>query len=184
MKKKRALTILCVVALAACALAFGWRPRPAAQTSPQQQAAEVPIQVMYKHLFHHVSALKKKAEEVEKESKDATQFRTHFIRKANLTPEQSRVLEEVAGELEQDELLISARARPLIEAYKAQYPGGQVPHGQIPAPPPEELKQLSQERDAAVLRALDRLRIRLGDEAFTRFDNFVKTRIASNVEMR
>jgi predicted negative regulator of RcsB-dependent stress response len=111
MKKKRALTILCVVALAACALAFGWRPRPAAQTSPQQQAAEVPIQVMYKHLFHHVSALKKKAEEVEKESKDATQFRTHFIRKANLTPEQSRVLEEVASELEQDEQLIAARGK-------------------------------------------------------------------------
>src|SRR6266446_5995181 len=140
MKKKRALTILCVLALAACALAFGWRPHPVAQTS-SQQAAEVPVQVMYKHLFHHVSALKKKAEEVEKESKDATQFRTHFIRKANLTPEQSRVLEEVASELEQDEQLIAARAKPLIEAYKAQYPGGQVPHGQTPGPPPEELKQ-------------------------------------------
>ncbi|HMG74795.1 MAG TPA: hypothetical protein VK582_14940 [Pyrinomonadaceae bacterium] len=159
MKKKRALTILSVLALTACALAFVWRPHPAAQMS-QPQAAEVPVQVMYKHLFHHVIALKKKAAEVEKESKDGTQFRTHFIRKANLTPEQATVLEEVAVELEQDELLISARARPLIEAYKAQYPGGEVPHGQTPAPPPEELKQLSQERDAAVLRALDRLRIR------------------------
>jgi hypothetical protein len=145
--------------------------------------AEVPVQVMYKHLFHHVIALKKKAEEVEKESKDGTQFRTHFIRKANLTPEQARVLEEVAAEFEQDEQLISARARPLIEAYRAQYPGGQVPHGQTPGPPPEELKQLSAERDARVLRARDELRTRLGDETFTRFDSFVKSRVAPNVEM-
>jgi len=138
---------------------------------------------MYKHLFHHVIALKKKTEEVEKEGKDATQFRTHFIRKANLTPEQARVLEEVASELEQDEQVIAARAKPLVEAYKAQYPGGQVPHGLTPAPPPEELKRLSAERDASVLRARDQLRIRVGDEAFMRFDNFVRTRIAPNVEM-
>jgi len=182
MKKKRALTILSVFALTSCALAFGWRPRPAAQMS-QPQAAEVPVQVMYKHLFHHVIALKKKAAEVEKEGKNATQFRTHFIRKANLTPEQAGVLEEVASQLEQDELLLAARAKPLIATYKAQYPGGQVPHGQTPAPPPEELKQLSAEHDASILRARDQLRIRLGDEAFMRFDNFVRTRIAPNVEM-
>jgi hypothetical protein len=42
-----------------------------AQTS-QQQAADVPNHVMYKHLFHHVMALKRKAEDVEKEGKDAT----------------------------------------------------------------------------------------------------------------
>jgi len=182
MKKKRVLTILSVLALTVCALAFGWRQHLAAQTS-QQQAAEVPVHVVYKHLFHHVIALKKKAAEVEKEGKDATQFRTHFQRKANLTPEEAGVLEEVASQLEQDELLLAARARPLVAAYKAQYPGGQVPHGQTPAPPPEELKQLSAEHDASVLRARDQLRVRLGDEAFTRFDNFVKTRVAPNVEM-
>ncbi len=182
MKKQRALIILGVIVFAVCALAFGWRQHPSAQTAPQP-AAVVPEYVMYKHLFHHVIALKKKAEEVEKEGKDATQFRTHFIRRANLTPGQARILEEVASELEQDEQLIAARAKPLIDAYKAQYPGGQVPHGQTPAPPPEELRQLSAERDASVLRARDQLRIRLGDEAFAGFDNFVKTRVAPNVEM-
>lgn len=183
MKKKPVLTILSVLAVAVCALASAWRPHPSAQTS-QRQAADVPDQVMYKHLFHHVMALKRKAEDVEKEGKDATQFKTHFIRKATLTPEQSRALEEVASELEQEEQMIAARAKPLIAAYKAQYPNGQVPHGQTPAPPPPELRKLSEEHDASVLRARDRLRLRLGDAEFARFNNFVKTKIAPNVQMQ
>lgn len=182
MKKKRVLTILGVLPLAVCALAATWRPHPLVQTS-QPQAADVPDHVMYKHLFHHVMALKRKAEDVEKEGKDATQFKTHFMRKATLTPEQSRALEEVASKLEQEEQMIAARAKPLIAAYKAQYPNGQVPHGQTPAPPPPELRKLSEEHDASVLRARDRLRVRLGDAEFARFDKFVKTKVAPNVQM-
>ena len=79
--------------------------------------------------------------------------------------------------------MIASRAKPLIAAYKAQYPGGQVPHGQIPGPPPAELRKLSEERDASVLRARDRLRARFGDDEFKRFDNFVKTKIAPNIQI-
>ncbi|MDQ1640407.1 MAG: fructose,6-bisphosphatase [Pyrinomonadaceae bacterium] len=183
MKKKQALTIVCVLSLAACVFAFGRRQDPSARAS-QQPTANIPEHVIYKHLFHHVMALKRKAEDVEKEGKDATQFKTHFTRKATLTPEQSSALEEVASELEQEEQMIAERAKPLIAAYKAQYPNGQVPHGQTPVPPPPELRKLSEERDASVLRARDRLRLRLGDAEFARFDNFVKTKIAPNVQMQ
>jgi hypothetical protein len=183
MNKKRALTIGSGLAVIMCALAFSWREHEAAQTSSPPTTTEIPVHVMYKHLFHHVIALKKKAAEVEKEDKDATQFRTHFMRKASLTADEARILEEVALQLEQDEQQLAARAKPLIAAYKAQYPGGQVPHGQTPAPPPDELKQISAEREASILRARDQLRIRLGDEAFARFDNFVRTQVAPNVEM-
>jgi len=186
MKKKRMLKKQVAVVLFLLGLAIGGlslsRHYKSSAASPKQ-AAKVPEHVMYKHLFHHVMALKKRTEDTEKEGKDASQFKTHFIRKANLSPEQSRILEEVAGEFDQEEQLIAAKAKPLVEAYKAQYPNGQVPHGQTPARPPEELRKLSEERDAAVLRARDSLHVRLGDEEFKRFDNFVKTHIAPNIEI-
>src|SRR5205085_2255912 len=117
-----------------------------------------PDNISYRHLFHHLVALKKKAEEVEKDGKDATQYRTHFQRKAQLSDNQARILDETAAEFDQQEKLLAAQAQPLIDAYKAQYPNGKVPHGQKPAPPPAELHRLSQERDALVLRTRDRLR--------------------------
>lgn len=180
-RKQRAV-VLCLIALAIGGLSFVRHQQTSAQTS-RRQSPEVPAYVIYKHLFHHVMALKRKAEAIERNGKDASQFRTHFKRNANLSEEQTRALEDVAVEFDQEEQMIAARAKPLIAAYKAQYPNGQVPHGQTPAPPPEELKQLSEERDASVRRAVDRLHVQLGEEQFMRFDKFVRTRIASNVEV-
>lgn len=178
----RLITAICILALAIGTLAFVRRTPRAAQSS-QGQAREIPLHVMYKHLFHHVIALKRKAAEVEKEGRDSKQFKTHFTRRANLSPEQGRLLEQVAVDWDQDAQLIMARAKSIIEVYKAKYPGGQVPHGQTPGQPPAELKHLSEERDALTLRARDRLRTLLGEFEFNRFDNFVKTKIAANVEM-
>jgi hypothetical protein len=92
------------------------------------------------------------------------------------------MLEQVAVECDQEIQALAQRAKPLIEAYRAQYPGGQVPQGQTPAPPPVELRKISEERDAIILRARDRLRAAFGDDEFNRFDNFVKTRVASNIQ--
>jgi len=178
--KKQIVIVLSVLALAIAALTLGRGQQPSSKTA---QPSEVPDHVMYKHLFHHVMVLKKKAEDAQKEGKDGTQFKTHFIRKAKLAEEQNRVLEDVAAELEQDEQAIASRAKPLVAAYRAQYPNGQVPHGQSPGPPPAELRKLSEERDASVLRARDRLRARFGDDEFKRFDNFVKTKIAPNIQI-
>jgi hypothetical protein len=73
------------------------------------------------------------------------------------------------------------RAKAIILAYKAQYPGGRVPHGELPKPPPAELRALSEERDAIVLRSRDRLKEALGEGEFNRFNSFVKERVAPNV---
>jgi hypothetical protein len=150
--------------------------------SAQHKPAEVPDHVVYRHLFHHLVALKKKAEDAEKNGEDATQYRTHFKRKAELSDYQASILDDTAAEYDQQEKLLEARAKPLLDAYKAQYPDGKVPHGQRPAPPPAELRALSEERDALVLRMKERLRTVFGEGEFNRFDNFVKTRVAPNVQ--
>ena len=153
------------------------------QSQAQSRAqAQIPEHVMYRHLFHHVLALKKKAEDLEKDQKDATQFRTHFKRQAQLNDDEARVLDLVAAQYDEQEKVLDARAKPIIDGYKAQYPGGQVPHGQKPVPPPVELRGLSQERDALALRGRDQLRAALGYD-FERFDKFVKTRVAADTNI-
>lgn len=178
MRKKPALTLLCVLALAVGALAFIRRPLPS-RPAWQRQTLEIDAHVVYKHLFHHVVALRRKADELEKDGKDAAQFRTHFKRQAQLNDEQARILDEVAAQYDEQEKILDARAKPIIDAYKAQYPAGQVPHGQKPVPPPVELHNLSQERDALALRGRDQLRAAFGYD-FDRFDKFIKTRVAAD----
>jgi hypothetical protein len=184
MRNRRLVVILGLIVALATGLGLT-RQQSTGQSkdqSVQQKPAEIPDHVMYRHLFHHAVALKNKAEEAEKKGEDATQYRTHFQRNAELSDYQANILTDIAAEYDQQEKLLEARAKPLIDAYKAQYPDGKVPHGQKPAPPPAELRALSQERDALVLRMKERLRATLGEGEFNHLDNFVKTRVAPNVK--
>ena len=179
MRKKYIVTGACLLGLLV-GIMIVMKRQSQAQSRPP---AQIPEHVLYRHLFHHVVALKKKAEDLEKDRKDATQFRTHFKRQAQLSDEQVRVLDLVAAQYDSQEKVLDARAKPIIDAYKAQYPGGQVPHGQKPVPPPLELRSLSQERDALAMRGRDQLRAALGYD-FERFDKFIKTRVAADTNIQ
>jgi hypothetical protein len=176
---KRIIVIACFLTLALGALVAGRDGQ--SRKAPKLEPVDIPDHVVYKHLFHHVAALQRKAEEAESEGKDSTQFRTHFKRQAQLSSKQADTLDQIALDCDRDMKSVDERARVIIQQYKAQYPGGQVPHGEEPKPPPAELRQLTEERDAVVMRARDRLKQALGDEEFARFNGYVKERVAPNV---
>lgn len=178
MNKKRILAVFCVLVLALGVLATTRRGQTA--QSPQQPAS-IPDHIAYKHLFRHVAAFKKQAEENEKQGKDGSSFRSFFKHKAELSDDQTRVLDEIADDCERQVKQQDEQAKIIIDAYKAQYPGGKVPHGETPKPPPVELKAMTEERNAIILRARDRLHVTIGDEEFKRFDDFVKHHVAPNI---
>jgi hypothetical protein len=178
MRKKYIVTAACLLALLMAVLFVAKR-----QSRAQSSHVQIPEHAMYRHLFHHVLALKKKSEELEKNGKNAAPFRTHFKRQGALSDEQVRVLDLIATQYDAQEKVLDAKAKPIIEAYRAQYPGGQVPHGQKPVLPPVELRSLSQERDALALRSRDQLRSAFGSD-FERFDKFIKTRVAADTNIR
>ncbi len=68
-----------------------------------------------------------------------------------------------------------------MKPIKAQYPNGQVPHGQKPLPPPAELHDLTMVRNDVALRSRDKLHAAFGEGEFHRFHEFVKSKIAPNV---
>src|SRR5262245_14443711 len=176
---KKTLILMVFFTVIVTVFAFGFfrqTPQPAAAAESQGQ--RVPTAVIYKHLFHHVLALKKKTDE-----SGTNQFRAYFGRKAGLRPDQISIVETVASAYDEEEQSINTRARSIIMAFRAQFPGGRIPRGQTPPPAPAELTSLRQERDQVILHARERLRNQLGDLEFARFDDFVKTHMAPNVQL-
>ena len=187
MNIRRLLAVLTTATMAIAVFSFTRVTQPAAQSSTQASSQsvqpDIPDQVAYRHLFRYVAKLKKQAEELEAHGKDASSYRTHFKRAANLSEYHARALDDIATQYLSEVQAVDTRARQVIESYRAQYPNGKVPHGEHPAPPPTELKQLREERDATTLRYRDSLRSTFGDEEFNNFHNgFVKKRIVPNIQ--
>ena len=155
----------CIIALGV--VAFSLPPRSEPRTNrAHQETLEIPEHVIYRHVFHHAYILRERAE---------------YRRQANLSEEQERVLLEIAIECEQEVQQQDARAKIIIDAYRARYPGGRVPTGETPPPPPAELRTLQTERNAIILRARDRLRTAFSEQEFERFNEFVRRRVAPNI---
>jgi len=182
MNKKRSIVLMLSLFVLSAGILLIARQGKSSQ-KPSLPTPDIPDQVVYKHLFQHTLALQRKAEQAEKEGKDSTQFRTHFKRQANLSDEEVQTLNQIATDWNFEMIPIEARAKVFLQIYKAQFPGGQLPHGQTPPPPPPELRTLSEERDAAVLRARDRLKTSLGETEFNRFHGFVRDRVMPNVQI-
>ena len=186
MKIRGLLAVLITAAIAITVFSFTRVTQPSAQSSTkvsaQSQQPDVPDEIAYRHLFRYVGKLKKQAEELEGKGKDATSYRTQFKRAANLSEYHARALDNVAMQYLGEVQVVDARARKVIESYRAQYPDGKVPLGETPAPPPSELKQLREQRDAITLRYRDGLRSHFGEDEFNNFNSkFVKKRIAPNI---
>lgn len=177
------LTILAVgfILLGVATFTLSSKVDSIALDSAQTDSPEIPDYILYGHLFRHAAAYKARADGLELQGKDARHFHNFFKNKANLSDGQARILNLISTQYATEILAIDGRAKLIVQIYKAQYPNGQVPHGQLPAAPPAELRELTRERNELVLRKRDELRIAFGEEAFERFQEFVKSKIASNV---
>lgn len=181
MTKKLIIVAIGVVLFGVTALVFSSQLNSNVRTLAQNNPPEVPDTVIYRHLFRHAASLKAKADELERQGKDAKHLRGFFKRKADLSDEQAQAFNEISSQCALEIKVIDERAKPIIQAYKAQYPNGQVPHGQLPAPPSAELREMTRERNDLVLRKRDELRAAFGEAEFTRFQDFVKNKITPNV---
>ena len=182
MKKKYALVVPCIAVLAIGAFAFNHpSPHPAANAGVTQERPAVPEHIVYRHLFHHTAILSDRADEMDRQGQDGSSLRSVFQRQAALDDGQALILNRIALDCEREVKQQDARAKVIIDAYRAQYPGGRVPSGQTPAPPPPELAGMQAERNAIILRARDRLREAFGEDEFHRFEEFIKNHLASNI---
>ena len=178
MTKPHAFILICAAALVACALVFTRPSRITATTLTQansiEQESPIPEHVAYNFLFLSVASFRKKATERGKPEA----INSALQREAALSDMQARLLDEIAAATLKEVDLQDARARVIIEAFRAHYPGGIVPQGEKLPPPPPELKAMQEERNSMVLRGRDRLLAVFGQQEFGRFNKFVMNRFA------
>jgi hypothetical protein len=137
---------------------------------------------VYSALFHHVVAVNEQAEAEQRQGKDATSLRALFRDRADLSDVQAHLLNVIATDCVREVAAQDARAQVIISAFKTRFPPGRLPAGVKVPPPPPELKQMQEERDAMILRSRERLRVALGEAGFQRFDGFVTRRVATGIQ--
>lgn len=177
MSKKLIVLIIGIGLLGGIALIFSSPMSSTAQTSAQTNPPETPDYVPYLFVFRQAASFQAQANELERQGKNASHLRGFFKHKADLSDYEAQMLDQIAAQCAFEIKLLDERAKPIIEAYKANYPNGQVPHGQKLPPPPAELRQLTIERNNLVLRKRDELRAAFGEEAFGRFQKFIKNKV-------
>jgi hypothetical protein len=141
----------------------------------QQPGEETPEHVRYMFLFHQHHFNMKKAAALEQQGKDGSRVHSMFKRLAVLNDHEALIFDQVASDCEQELEQQDARAKAVIDAFRARYPVDDPQAGANLPPPPPELADMQQERNAIILRARDRLHAELGDVKYANFNAFVKS---------
>lgn len=179
--KKRAVILLCIlITIAAILVSTKSSFRGRAQNADVAQPhSPLPEHVAYEFLFRRQAFYKQKAEELERQGKNAKALRSVIKDEAKLTDEQVAGLDEVASSSLQEAKEIDDRAYKIINAAKSRYPGGKIPQGQKPPPLPDELVVMQQQRNAIFQRGQVRLQLALGTEEFQKLDGYVRAKIVN-----
>ena len=174
MKRNRIFIGICIAVGITTGLGFTFRQSQGQGQPGQQQSQAIPEFEIYRQLFHHHVTMKKKAEELEKQGKDARFLREFYRRQASLSDDQARAFDEIASDCEQQVARQDAKAKAIIDAALAKNGNGKLKKDAKPPEPPRELRALWDERNAIITRAKYALQARFGDTEFTRFEAYVK----------
>ncbi|MCE5308560.1 MAG: hypothetical protein LLG20_13055 [Acidobacteriales bacterium] len=179
MTGKRCLLYAALFAISAAGRAAAENGR----ANPQSQNAAVTPFHIYKHFFASVVTLKAKAEELARQGNGTTRLRSIYRDRAQLSQVQADQLEAVAVQCESELQRQNTRAREIILASRAKYPGGRLVVGEQLPPPPVELLELQKGKEEIVLRARERLRQAFGDQEFARLEQFLAANVAPRIQV-
>lgn len=98
-----------------------------------------------------------------------------YKEQAKLTDKDSRALERITNECLRQVEEQDARARVIIANFRAR--AEKLKPGETLPPPPPELKDLQDKRDAIILRHREKLRAAFGDDKFAKFDEAARRNI-------
>ncbi len=170
---QKAMSVFLLMFLTAPGIILGQVPVQHPQEKP------LPEWFLYRHAFHDVVMFKKKADAAEQQGIDRSNLRLLVAQKGGLDEAQAKILEAIAVQCEKDVAAQDAKAKVIINAFRAQHPFGIVNKTLPIAPPPPELDSLWQQRIQIILAARDQLRNQLGEGAFGKFDQALKEKPSS-----
>jgi hypothetical protein len=184
--KVRKTILLSVLVLLGAVFSMGWTTSDLQADSDQRPQIGVTKQrhvvedyVVYGSVFHRVDRLKEKTRELQSQRRISQTPYFGMKKDASLTDEQAMALDAIAAACQKQVRDQDEKAKKIIADFQTKFPGGRVPSGGSPPPPPE-LKTMWIERNSIILRFRDQLHAAFGDEAFARFDNYAKYTYGAN----
>lgn len=183
---KYAVAPAVVALLGAGALALAGRPvagPPKPPPAARQRGKVAPDHAVYRMLLHHTFVLDQKAAQAESRGdlNSARAYRDVIKSQVGLSDEQMEIVSGAAVECQRRVSAQDAKARAVIAARRAHYPGGRLPAGAEPLPPSPELEAMQHERNLIILGCRDRLRRALGEQEWPAFHESVRRHIAPTV---
>ena len=173
MKHKRILIVIALVTLLLAGLAFRFRKTEAQPTLCAYPSQAIPEFEVYRQLFHHHVTMKKKADELEKQGKDAKFLRDFYKREAKLTDDQARAFDEIATKCEDEVSRQDAKADAIIQKALTKNGNGKLTKGAQPPEAPPELRSLWDERNAIIMKYRYGLEAAFGGSEFKRFADYI-----------
>lgn len=149
----------------------------------KERFSNIPTHRPYLFLFEHINRLKTQAENVRRQGKDGSGFQRRFKNVLKVDDRQFQSLEEIAQHCQSETALLDQQAKVITDEFRKKYPPGVVPEGVVIPPPPPELSALQEMRTNAVLRARERVKAILGEQAFASFDENLKRQLLPNMQL-
>jgi hypothetical protein len=129
---------------------------------------------MYGWMFRHIVWINAKAAALEAEGQDASVYRNHYQRRAQLTQAQAMLLNQVAQETIDKVKEIDARATPLILEQRKQVSNAVLVLS-------KELVDLEAMRERAINDGYEKLRTSFAGPDWDKLDTFVKEVVSPNI---
>lgn len=170
------LTLACLVSLIAAISTVALAQQSSAESAAQKDDS-FPLSARYGILFRRLAGTQSGNQESNPAAKTAAQHYAELLQhQVPLSDEQTRALIETASECQRQVADVDARARKIIEAFRAQTPRAPDSNGdqQSSRPaPPAELAALEKERTSIIIQAREKLRTAFGEETFQRFEKYL-----------
>lgn len=151
----------------------------AVEQTAEQDNKEVPDEVVYFILFHHLVGLKKESEKVAARGKTLDYYKM-YEEQAALSDTQSLVLFETAQKCMDAVEVIDNKAKEIIVRERVKFKEIKSQNDKIPLPP-IQLTELQKQKDKTVLRYRDEFKSFLGADKFVEFNEFARQKITPQV---
>lgn len=177
MKAKLVLGAIFIALIAS--LAFGGKQLTINLIAPLfDSRAEIPDHVLYETIFRMRKMNREKSDKERKEGKAHDKKDDLLKKKFQLSDDEDAQLSQAADEFAEAIAPVDKRVNGLKDEYRKQFPKGQLKEGEQPPPPPLEITELQELRNAIVLNHRDKLQLALGSDSFGNVDKKVKGEFA------
>lgn len=172
----------CLVLLLASSLALA-QTVVESHSSHSIPSGPLQLRTLYRHFLALQTQLDRASNAPDKQGKDSEGLRDHYQRELGFTSAQFAAVRHAGVRLEAELKAQDAKAKKLIDAFRAALPPSVTSAADLPPVPPE-LVELQKERESMIDREIERLNAALGPEAAAKLESYLRGNFSSHVSLQ